>query len=188
MSGRVGFGMFSMKKVRATYAAESAQRDPQVLVIARRHNAAAALAKAGDALTVGHTQPITIIDREQPQLVKVGLIKTAQNRIVAGCVSLAITRLHVTELVAGSVFDRTQLIAQQRKPADVPVVFGEGNGSLQQDANRSCHREILSTIVRSVPGAVATGSQHCTRPRSHGQNPVATAPGTDLIAGPAQGM
>src|SRR5258708_29868105 len=112
MSGSVGFGMSSVKEVRATYAAERAQGDPQVLMIARRHNAAAALAKAGDALAVGHTQPITIIDREQPQLVKVGLIKTAQNRIVAGRISFAITNGHFTELVAGFVFHRTQLIAQ----------------------------------------------------------------------------
>ena len=35
-------------------------------------------------------------------------------------------------------------------------------------------------VRESVPGAVATGSQHRTRSRSRGRNPVATAPGTDF--------
>src|SRR6266478_2467603 len=35
-------------------------------------------------------------------------------------------------------------------------------------------------VVWSVPGAVATGSQHSKRTWSRGRDPVATAPGTDL--------
>lgn len=35
--------------------------------------------------------------------------------------------------------------------------------------------------MTSVPGAVATGSQHFKGALSRVQNPVATAPGTDLI-------
>src|SRR5207247_2819824 len=35
--------------------------------------------------------------------------------------------------------------------------------------------------MRSVPGAIATGSMHPTRSRFRGRDPVATAPGTDLI-------
>ena len=44
--------MFGVKEVRPADTAESAQRDPEVLMIASRHNAAAALAKAGDALAI----------------------------------------------------------------------------------------------------------------------------------------
>src|SRR5437016_12038945 len=38
-----------------------------------------------------------------------------------------------------------------------------------------------SPVMRSVPGAVATGSQRAPRSESGGRDPVATAPGTDLL-------
>src|SRR3979490_334067 len=67
VSGRIRFGMFGVEEMRAAYAAQSAQRNPQVLMIASRQNAATALAKARDPLTIRHTQPVAGIDREQPQ-------------------------------------------------------------------------------------------------------------------------
>src|SRR2546421_12627769 len=54
MPGGVGFGMFGVKKVGRANAPECAQRSAQVLVIARSQDAAAPLAKAGDALAIGH--------------------------------------------------------------------------------------------------------------------------------------
>src|SRR5258708_692848 len=98
MSGRVRLWMFSVKEVRAADPAEGAQRNSQVLMIARRHDSAAALAKAGDALAIGHTQPIAVIDREQPKLVKVRLVKRVEDWIITRGISFAITSRHFTEL------------------------------------------------------------------------------------------
>src|SRR5205807_8874906 len=71
MPGSVRFGMFGVKKVGRPDAPECTQRSAQVLVIARSQDAAAPLAKAGDALAIKHTETVADIDRKQPQLVKV---------------------------------------------------------------------------------------------------------------------
>src|SRR5882762_10796571 len=71
MPGRVGLRMFGVKKVGAADAAQSAQRSAEVLVIARGHYAAPALTETRDALAIGNGQTITLINRKQPQLVKI---------------------------------------------------------------------------------------------------------------------
>src|SRR5204863_10101031 len=71
MSGGVGLRMFRVKKMGPADATQSAERNPQVLMIARGHDAAAPLAKVRDALAISHSQTVAGVDRKQPQLVKV---------------------------------------------------------------------------------------------------------------------
>src|SRR5438876_10859913 len=66
MPGSVRFGMFGVKKVGRSNAAECAQRSVQILMIARSQDAAAPLAKVRDALAIGHAQTVAGINRKQP--------------------------------------------------------------------------------------------------------------------------
>src|ERR1051325_2171630 len=94
MSRGIRLGMFRMEKVRATNAAERAERSPEVLMIASGHDAAASLAETRDALTVGRGQAFTQVNRKQPELLHVGLIERAQDRIITGGIQLTIARRH----------------------------------------------------------------------------------------------
>jgi hypothetical protein len=52
---------------------------------------------------------------------------------------LYVARRDFKESFALIAFERGEVVAEQRESPDVPVVFGRGNGRLQQNANRSCH-------------------------------------------------
>src|SRR6266850_2472977 len=164
MTSGVRLGVFRVKEMRAANAAQSAERNSQILMIARRHDPATTLAKTRDALTVRHTEPIAGIDREQPQLVKVRLLKVSENWIIAVGIHFAIPGRHFTDFVSACVFHRTQLIAQQREAADMPIVFGKRNGSLQQDPDWFGHKNplvVLTHLCRQiiVPCIVAANSR-----------------------------
>ena len=122
--------MLGVKKVGAANATQSAQRSAEVLVIARGHDAAASLAETRDALAVGDGQTIAGINRKQPQLVKT----VVSSVLSTGSLPAASdSRSRVVTSQSGfpaSSFQRSQLVPQQREPADVPVVFGKRNGGL----------------------------------------------------------
>jgi hypothetical protein len=87
--------MLRVEEVRAADAAEGAQRSAEVLVIASCHDPAASLPEARNSVTVSHGQPVALINRKQPELLKVSLIKRAKDRIIAGCICFAVARRHV---------------------------------------------------------------------------------------------
>src|SRR6185436_18778989 len=119
-----------MKEMRSPNPAEGAQRSSQVLMIPRRHDAAAALAKARDALAIGNTETVAQVDGKQPQLIKVCRVERTEDWVVALSVSLAIASYHFAQGFAGRVFLRSQFVPQQREATDVPIVGFEGNRRL----------------------------------------------------------
>src|SRR5437763_9910083 len=117
-------------------------------MVARGEDAAAALAKARDALTVGHGQTVARVNGEEPQFVEVCRVEPAQHFVVAVRVRLAVARRDFAESAAFRVFQSAQMLAEQREPADVPVVLGGRDGGLQKDADRAVHT--THTIFRST--------------------------------------
>src|ERR1043165_9447957 len=115
MPRRVRILVARVKEVCASNAAERAQRRSEIVVIARRKNAAASFVKARDAFAVGLRQTVTSIDRKQPELVEIRFVELAQQRIVAGRIRLAIACGDLIERRALFVSERTQVFAQQRK-------------------------------------------------------------------------
>src|SRR5829696_9925158 len=84
--------VLAVEEVCAADAAERAEGRAQILMVARGEDATAALSKAGDALTVGHGQPVAGVHGEEPQLVEVRRVEPAQNLVVAGRVRHAVAR------------------------------------------------------------------------------------------------
>src|SRR5205823_7722300 len=73
-------------------------------------------------------------------------IECAQYGVMCSGIRLAVARRHLTETIPCVVFQRRKVVAQQRESPDVPVIFGFRNGRLQQNANRSFHSVVLSSI------------------------------------------
>ncbi len=69
--------MASVKEMRATNAAQGAERRTQILMITGCENSSTSFAKARNALTICGTQAVTIIDGEKPKLVKIGCVEHA---------------------------------------------------------------------------------------------------------------
>src|ERR1051325_3886054 len=105
--------MFGVKEVRSTYAAERAQRRPQVLMIARREDAAASLPEARDATAIHLAQPVACVHGEEPELVEVGRIETAQHAVVTLGVCLAVARRDLAERMSLVVCERREMLAEQ---------------------------------------------------------------------------
>jgi hypothetical protein len=120
-----------VKEVCATHPAERAERRAEVIVIARGEEPAAALAEARDALTVGHGEPVTGVHGEEPELVEISRVEPAQHFVVTVRVRHAVARRDFAERAAFPVSKLAQALAEQREPADVPVVLGGRDGGLQ---------------------------------------------------------
>ena len=125
--------------MRAAHAAERAERRSEIVVVASREDSAAAFVKARDAFAIGLRQTVSGVDREEPELVEVRGIERAQHRIVARSVFLTIPRRDLVTRSSLLVFDRTEMIPQQRKPVDVPIVFDRRDSSLQKYLYRIVH-------------------------------------------------
>ena len=115
-------------------------------MVARREYAAAALSKARDALTVRDAQPVARVNGEEPKLVEVRRVETAENLVVAVGVRLAVARHDFAERASIVALQRREMSAQQREPADVPIVFDVRDCSLQKNANRYAH-DLLSVGI-----------------------------------------
>jgi hypothetical protein len=124
-------------------------------VVARREDAAAALPEARDALTVRGGQPVARVHREEPKLVEVRRVETAQDLIVARGVGLAVARRDFAERAPLAVAQPRQVFAQEGEAADVPVVLRGRDGGLQKDADGSSHRLTRCRNVRRVPWALS---------------------------------
>ena len=94
-------------------------------MIARCQYPTASLMKARNAFTVSPAQTIAGINRKQPEFIDVALVKNTQDLIVALSVCFAIAR---SDFVTTK---RSEMIAQQRKSIDVPIVFDVRNRGLQ---------------------------------------------------------
>jgi hypothetical protein len=139
--------MLRVKEMRAPDSAQRTQRRSEILVIARGENAAAALVKTRDSFAVGVGQSVSGIDGKQPKLVDISLIEHAQDGVVAVCVCLSIACSDFVKRDAVVVFERREMISQQRKPRDVPIVFRRRNSRLQQDVNRISHDLCANNIA-----------------------------------------
>ena len=128
-----------MKEMRSPNPSQRAQGSSQVLVIACRQNATAALAKTCNTLAIRNAETVAQIDGKQPKLVEVCLIERAENRIIPLSVSFAIARYNFAQRFTGCVFLRSEFVPQKREAIDVPIVGFEGNRRLHEDANWFCH-------------------------------------------------
>src|SRR5215218_2475861 len=115
-------------------------------MVARGEYAAAALPEPRDAPTVGLGQSVARVHREEPELVEVRRVEAAQDFVVAFGVSLSVSRDDFASRTAFVVPERAEVLAQQRKPSDVPVVLDGRDGRLQKDAYGSAHKSPFAAI------------------------------------------
>src|ERR1700742_5114549 len=115
-------------------------------MVARREYAAAALAKRRDALTVRDAQPVARVNGEEPKLVEVRRVETAENLVVAVRVRLAVARRDFAERAPTVALQRREVLAQQRESADVPIVFDVRDCGLQKNADWLPH-DLLSVEI-----------------------------------------
>jgi hypothetical protein len=107
-------------------------------VIAGDQQSAAPGVESRDRLAILGREPITDIDREQPELVELGTVEGGKNRIRLAR-GIAIPRGDVIERLALAVGEVCQIVAQQAEAPDMPIVLGGRDGGLQQDLGRSSH-------------------------------------------------
>src|SRR5262245_53448982 len=103
-------------------------------MIARHEQAAAALTETGDTLAVGCGQALTYVHREEPELIEVGAIESAQNGVAVDPDPVA--RGHREERRAGVVGLLLKERFQQREAADVPIFRDVLNRCLQKNLDR----------------------------------------------------
>src|SRR5262245_33874646 len=116
------------------------------MVIAREQQSAAARGEAADRVGVGRGQPRADVDREQPQLVEMGVRQAGQIYVVAVRVGDSIARGDGKTL-------RSEPLRQQRKAAAVPVVRVARDRRLQED--------LLHVVSRgAAKGASASASRN----------------------------
>lgn len=94
-------------------------------MIARCQYPTASLMEARDAFAVCLAQTIAGINRKQPELINIRLVENTQHVIVAFRIRFAIARRDFV------ITERGEMITQQRKSIDVPVVFDVWNRGLQ---------------------------------------------------------
>jgi hypothetical protein len=92
-------------------------------VIARHHEPAATLCEAGERGAILGAETIAGIGSEQSHLVELGRIDVPQHTIIAIGIGLTIASRHVSLWLSGLVGQPRGVLPQQRKAADVPVVY-----------------------------------------------------------------
>ncbi len=127
-----------MEEMRTPHLAQGAHGTAQILVISCDQQSAASLVKPNNALAVCGGEAVPRVHGEQPEFIDVRAIEHAQHRILRSHGG-AIARRHAEEWMAGLVDQRGQIVGEQGKAPNVPVIISGGNGRLQQDVDRSRH-------------------------------------------------
>ena len=113
-----------------TDPAKRTERRPQIIVVTRGQNTAAALPELRNALAIGFGQSVAAIHGEKPQFVKITKVQLTQDRVVTVGVGLAVPRRHRDQSVAIFVRERSQMSPQKGESFDVPIVFDKRDSRL----------------------------------------------------------
>ena len=109
-------------------------------MIPSHQDSTAALPEPSYPFTVFRGETITEINGEEPQFTKVVLVQPAQDCIVALGMRFPIARFDDNDPIAVCVRERAEIIPQERKALNGPVVFRRWNRGLQKNSDQFTHQ------------------------------------------------
>ncbi len=133
-----------MEEVRRPDAPELPQPEPHVLMVPGGQHAASGPLEGVDRAALHLIARFATVHGEEPQLVEVPEVQPGEDRVPPVRIRLMVPCRDLGQRRAVGPAQRTEGPDQRREPAHVPVVLGERDAALDEDANRAHGRSLCS--------------------------------------------